>query len=133
MKTLGMPNAAKITATIGTTAGATAAYAFFMSDKGKNWLTQALGSVMTGIGILPGLLGELYDYLTGQVHDTGAGGNPAGNADIAGNSTPPATAPAGQGRVPAYDATGKDLGWTSSNDWMTTGGGTASPVAKSVK
>jgi hypothetical protein len=61
-----------------------------------------------------------------DLKDTGIAGKPSKDAkkDIAASSSDMFTP------VPAYDPrSGKDLGWASTNKYMTKGGGTASPVA----
>ena len=110
VKTLGMPNYAKVIAAVGGAAGQTALIGFFMTPAGQNWLSNTFGKLIGVLGETPDLVGQL---LSG-IGDIAQGGyNMATGKD---QTTPTADADSKKDQASTSDATGAPQQSTANND-----------------
>lgn len=63
MKVTGNPNAALATRYLTSAAVRTALIAWFGAGDGKQWLSNTFGTMITGVGDIPKLLGEIWEWL----------------------------------------------------------------------
>jgi hypothetical protein len=110
VKTLGMPNYARVISAVGGAAGQTALIGFFMTPAGHSWLSNTFGKLIGVLGETPDLVGQLL----GGLGDIAQGGyNMATGKD---QNKPQADPGSKQDQASTSDATGAPQQSTANND-----------------